>query len=145
MDFNEWWKTVPYAAMDEDDMPSDTRTSAELAWIYQQAVIAKLEKDIAHFKRRTERQARENDKLRPGHTKIVDLLDRNMDLIYEQDEFRKRLNEKQTRINELAAHLEEFIDITNESEGVCGYHLNGDIALWSYFDLKALSETPNDN
>lgn len=35
---------------------------------------------------------------------------------------------------ELIKALESLIDITNDSQGVAGYHLNGDIAKWDEFE-----------
>ena len=49
----------------------------------------------------------------------------------------KRLSDinrkKQARILELETALRGILAITNDSEGVAGYHLNGDVASWGEF------------
>lgn len=35
---------------------------------------------------------------------------------------------------ELLRTLKDIIQIVNESEGVAGYHLNGEVAEWAWFD-----------
>lgn len=49
------------------------------------------------------------------------------------------LNEGQQR-DKLLAALENIIAITNDSQGVAGYHLNGDIAEWGSFQEIAEAE-----
>ncbi|WP_110708546.1 hypothetical protein [Salinicola sp. CR57] len=41
-----------------------------------------------------------------------------------------------------AALAEELRGIIQDSDGVAGYHLNGDIAAWGEFDIEALLEDP---
>lgn len=50
---------------------------------------------------------------------------------------------------ELYEALSRMIDIVNDSQGVVGYHLNGDIAEWDEFDdievaLAALAKARNE-
>ena len=39
------------------------------------------------------------------------------------------------KIAELETKLNEFYNIVNESVGVAGFHLNGEIATWEYLGL----------
>jgi hypothetical protein len=46
-----------------------------------------------------------------------------------------KIAELERRNAELAAALQWWSELTQESKGVAGWHLNGDIAPWSKFDL----------
>jgi len=50
------------------------------------------------------------------------------------------LNAKDARIRELEGALQGLLNIVNDSYGVDGYHLNGDVAHWSSFDEVAIAE-----
>ena len=41
---------------------------------------------------------------------------------------------------ELLEALKGLLAITNDSEGVCGYHLNGDLAFWKEFKEVEIAE-----
>ena len=43
-------------------------------------------------------------------------------------------------VTKLVEALEGFLSIVDESEGVAGYHLNGDIAKWGEFEEVAMAE-----
>ncbi len=73
---------------------------ATRTWNHQQARIDELKKDIAHYKRRTGRQEREILKLKGGPLKIVEVLDRNMELIYEQDKLQQQLKVYQKAVGD---------------------------------------------
>jgi len=47
---------------------------------------------------------------------------------------------KGKRIKQLEAALKVYEDIVADSNGVDGYHLNGDIALWDEFELPAITK-----
>jgi len=53
-------------------------------------------------------------------------------------------------LKELVEAAEDIQAVINESNGVVGWHLNGDVAAWAEFDLKldaaltAIGRTPND-
>lgn len=52
------------------------------------------------------------------------------------------LAEKDALLRQALDALEGFANITNDSQGVKGYHLNGDIAEWDEFDeVDAASNT----
>lgn len=52
------------------------------------------------------------------------------------------LAEKDALLRQALEALEGFANITNDSQGVKGYHLNGDIAEWDEFDeVNAASNT----
>lgn len=44
------------------------------------------------------------------------------------------IGEKDALLRQALDALEGFTNITNDSQGVKGYHLNGDIAEWDEFD-----------
>lgn len=46
------------------------------------------------------------------------------------------VRDRDARIAELETRLKAYEDIVSESDGVAGFHLNGDIALWHEFDLE---------
>ncbi len=50
------------------------------------------------------------------------------------------LDAKDARILELEGALQGLLNIVNDSYGVDGYHLNGDVAHWSSFDEVAIAE-----
>lgn len=51
-------------------------------------------------------------------------------------------DEKDALLRQALEALEGFANITNDSQGVKGYHLNGDIAEWDEFDeVDAASNT----
>lgn len=41
----------------------------------------------------------------------------------------------ESRTARLLSLLEKFVELTNESHGVMGWHLNGDLAKWDEFDF----------
>lgn len=51
-----------------------------------------------------------------------------------------RLMQLEQQRDKLMAALENIIAITNDSQGVAGYHLNGDIAEWDSFQEIAEAE-----
>ena len=61
------------------------------------------------------------------------------DLIKKLEEENKKLKEANLK---MAAHIENLTDeitnIINDSQGVSGYHLNGDVANWEEFDILNL-------
>ena len=42
----------------------------------------------------------------------------------------------QAKVEELEAWKSDMLDIINNSQGVVGWHLNGDMATWGEFDLS---------
>ena len=51
----------------------------------------------------------------------------------------KRLAEVERELEDANANLVEWNDLTLESQGVVGYHLNGDIAEWDEFEFTTAS------
>jgi hypothetical protein len=59
-----------------------------------------------------------------------------------QDAAEAKLAEKDTLLRQALEALEGFVSITHVSQGVAGYHLNGDTAEWGEFDeVDAASNT----
>lgn len=59
-----------------------------------------------------------------------------------KDSVQPVLSEKDALLRQALEALEGFANITNDSQGVKGYHLNGDIAEWDEFDeVDAASST----
>lgn len=54
-------------------------------------------------------------------------------------ELQKRLAEVERELEDANANLVEWNDLTLESQGVVGYHLNGDIAEWDEFEFTTAS------
>lgn len=50
------------------------------------------------------------------------------------DVLNKQIKDLQFKNNELVNCLKRFMDIVGDSDGVAGYHLNGDIAEWDDFN-----------
>lgn len=46
----------------------------------------------------------------------------------------ERITQLQARVRELEEALQGFIDPANESQGITGWHLNGDVLLWEAVD-----------
>lgn len=46
------------------------------------------------------------------------------------EDIKPSYEELEARVASLSHQLQVFLDIVSESQGVAGYHLNGDVAEW---------------
>ena len=49
-------------------------------------------------------------------------------------DYEQEISELNVERDELLAALQGMIDIANDSQGVAGYHLNGEVADWGEFE-----------
>jgi chromosome segregation ATPase len=60
--------------------------------------------------------------------------EREARLMAENAELKAKLAEKDALLRRAMEALEGFVNVANDSQGVAGYHLNGDTAEWDEFD-----------
>ena len=54
----------------------------------------------------------------------------------ERDEAREQIQAMREAIREAHTELSTILDTINDSRGVAGWHLNGDIATWDEFEIN---------
>jgi len=71
-----------------------------------------------------------DERIRKLQNEITELGDENTVLRVDAINYRSRIRELEARFNKAQKSLNFFLCLVNESNGIAGWHLNGDIAPW---------------